>query len=107
MRHFADEVLAGEGKVPSDRLGMVNLFTGVIEQGIAQVYWVEPAGGRIRVIAEFSRTYKRFLPVFGPAEDTAGRCYTVDLPSTASPGEQAKITEHGADERCTDVMARP
>lgn len=104
-QHFADEVLARGGTVPSDRRGMVNLVTEATRQGIGRVYRVEPADGRIRVLAEFSRTYQRFMPLFGPAEDTVGRCYTVDIPSAASPGAQAKITEHGADKTCTDVMA--
>ncbi|WP_189188026.1 hypothetical protein [Streptomyces albiflavescens] len=55
---------------------------------------------------QFSRVYHRSLTLFGPAETTADRCFTVDFPSTMSRTTQPRITAHDSGESCTDVAAK-
>ncbi|MEV4947852.1 hypothetical protein [Streptomyces sp. NPDC053755] len=100
---FADALVA-EGRSPSDREVRVLLDrpagdgprNGVLVD-------VRPAEHGTRVFVQFSRVYERPLALFGPAETTATRCFTIDVPETSQ--ARPRVTAYGPEQSCTTVAA--
>ncbi|CAM5621018.1 hypothetical protein [Streptomyces canus] len=104
-RRFVDKVLTREGGFPTTRQQMEDVYAATIGRTHAWLYVVRFDGTRTRVVAQFSRSYDRFLHLFGPADTRVSRCFTIDFPSTAADPNQVRITAHDSDESCANVSA--
>jgi hypothetical protein len=104
-RRFADALVARGG--PLSRHDVEDTLEQVTGNGRGNglLYKVSSVDGRTRAVVRFARVYQRSASLFGPAQSTARRCFTVDLPTSAATRENVRIVAHGADESCTEVAA--
>ncbi|MFJ6085852.1 hypothetical protein ACIQI8_31135 [Streptomyces sp. NPDC092369] len=104
-RRFADALIARGG--PLSRQDVENTLDQATGKGRGDglLYKVSSVDGRTRAVVQFARVYQRSVHLFGPAEATADRCFTVDLPPSAATRDNVRILAHGADESCTQVAA--
>ncbi|SED23614.1 hypothetical protein [Streptomyces sp. TLI_105] len=96
---FADALVAEKGLTPTDQdvRDALDHFAGHGPHLGAPAV-VRPVEGGTRVFVPFSRRYERTVPVFGPADAVATRCFTIDLPK-AGPA-RPRVTAHDSGEPC-------
>ncbi|MEU0400466.1 hypothetical protein ABZ318_09445 [Streptomyces sp. NPDC006197] len=96
---FADVLVAEKGVAPSvrDVRDALDRFAGDGPH-LGAVTEVRRTEHGTRVLVRFSRGYERTVPVFGPADAMATRCFTIDLPKGGPP--RPRVTAHGPGEPC-------
>ncbi|MFE0255664.1 hypothetical protein [Streptomyces sp. NPDC059010] len=101
-RHFADAVIAQHSGPPHDRQDIQRALDSAAGTKNGLLYALDSTEDRTRAVVQFSRTYRRSMPILGPAQTTVDRCFTVVLRGPA-PQTKAEITAHDADETCAQV----
>lgn len=101
-RHFADTVIAQHSGPPHDRQDIQRALDSAVGTKNGVLYALTSTEDRTRVVVQFSRTYRRSMPILGPAQAMVDRCFTVVLKGT-DPGTKAEIVAHDADETCAQA----
>ncbi|MFF7780788.1 hypothetical protein ACFZCG_41060 [Streptomyces tanashiensis] len=97
---FAGTLVATKGVTPSDQ-DVRDALAAFPGRGVLVAARAGQHG--TRVFVHFSRPYERGMPLFGPSDAMAGRCFTIELPETTR--DRPRVTAHGPDVSCTTLAA--
>ncbi|MCX4907537.1 SGNH/GDSL hydrolase family protein [Streptomyces sp. NBC_00878] len=103
-QRFADAIVAQGSAHPVNRQDVNSALSSVTGLHTGLLFGIDSANDSTRVSIQFSNSYQRSLAVFGPADATVGRCFTITFQNSGQE-RQAQITPHSANASCTDVAA--
>ncbi|MFF7551212.1 hypothetical protein ACFZCU_47625 [Streptomyces canus] len=103
-QRFADSVVARHNAPPTSRQAIQAALDTSTGNKNGLLYSMQPAERRTKVVIQLTRSYPRSLALFGPAEATVDRCFTVIFEIDEVRHLSADITAHTADERCSGVV---
>lgn len=102
-RRFADTVVAQHNVPPTNRQDIQTALGTSAGKGNGLLHLMQSTERRTRVVIQLTRSYQRSLALFGPAEATVDRCFTVIFEDAEGRHLSADITAHTADKGCSAV----
>jgi hypothetical protein len=102
-RRFADTLSKNVAGQPIDRHDAQQALEDAVAKGHGLLFAVAPTEDGTRLVVQLERTYQRSMPLFGPADATADRCFTIDFGNSA---QRSNITAHGPDDSCIEIARK-